>query len=611
MNWVQSRRVWLVAALLLIGLEFHVMELGRGMDQQLSDQLTRHAAHQHPADPDIVLVTIDDASLNRLAPVLGRFPWPRGVYAELIELLSQFDPKAIVLDVLLTEPDALRPAQDRALAQTLAGCPSCYLPLLLLRNEREQVTAGFDLAALAPQLGLEAAGDHAGHPPMLLPVRELIQPGQVGAVNVPLDPDGLLRQYRRRWQAGAWWVPSLPWQVVKDWRPATASAARADDLVRLRWSAGTPGWASYGFATVYEGLINGQDEWSSRLTDKLIIVGATASGLNDFHHTPLGHHTPGMDVLATAARGWWRDDFYRTLDAPMLWSLNWALVLGALACAMLARRWLVSALLTAGLIAVTLIVMRQAFIGGWYLPLGHAVLLCCCVLVVDLMRRYLVTRQQRQAIRQHFGRFVHPEVVSQLMGMPDVRADARVGRRMPVTVMFSDIRGFTTFSETRSAQVVFNALNGYLERQTAVILRHGGTIDKFIGDGIMAFWGAPLPDAHQCEAAVAAACEMLAEAERFSQEWADELGEPFRIGVGLHQGEAIVGFLGSADRLDYTAIGDVVNLASRIEGLTKGLAPVLVSDAVRRQCDPTRRFTPMGAHAVKGRAEAVELYAPD
>ena len=191
----------------------------------------------------------------------------------------------------------------------------------------------------------------------------------------------------------------------------------------------------------------------------------------------------------------------------------------------------------------------------------------------------------------------------------DSRPEAR-----EITILFSDIRGFTSLSETRSPEQVVDLLNRYFTRQVEVIFRHGGTLDKFIGDAVMAFWNAPTDTPGHAEKAVAAALEMTRALDDFKRELQDRnegLGD-FDVGIGLHTGPAVVGFLGSDTRMEYTAIGDTVNLGSRIESATKGVARVLVSGATRSACGPGTRFhfVHRGQFHVKGREQPVDLYEP-
>ena len=165
-------------------------------------------------------------------------------------------------------------------------------------------------------------------------------------------------------------------------------------------------------------------------------------------------------------------------------------------------------------------------------------------------------------------------------------------------------------SESRTPEQVVAILNRYFTLQVEVVFRHGGTVDKFIGDCIMAFWGAPLDDPDQAKHAVAAALEMAEVLLDFRKDLGADLAEVFDVGIGIHTGQAVVGFMGSENKLDYTAIGDTVNLASRIEGQTKGVARVLVSAATKERCGGAFDFEPRGTYKVKGRAQPVDLFEP-
>uniref|UniRef100_UPI0035137C04 adenylate/guanylate cyclase domain-containing protein n=1 Tax=Sinimarinibacterium flocculans TaxID=985250 RepID=UPI0035137C04 len=210
------------------------------------------------------------------------------------------------------------------------------------------------------------------------------------------------------------------------------------------------------------------------------------------------------------------------------------------------------------------------------------------------------------------GRYLSPQVYASIFsGERDVRIESY---RRDLTVFFSDIADFTRTAERMSEGELTRWLNGYLDEMARIALQHGGTLDKFIGDCIMAFWGAPIADARHAQRAVACAMEMQRTLAAFKAEYATELGEladGFDIGIGIHSGPAVVGFIGAEQKLEYTAIGDTVNLASRIEGMTKGLGRILVSADTVAGCANGARFRSRGSYTVKGRQQAVELFEPE
>jgi len=217
--------------------------------------------------------------------------------------------------------------------------------------------------------------------------------------------------------------------------------------------------------------------------------------------------------------------------------------------------------------------------------------------------------REKRRVRELFGRYVSPEYVRRLAD--DFEAVRLGGERVPLTLLFSDIRGFTTLSEQRPAEEVIQLLNEYLERMTEVVFRHGGTLDKFIGDAVMAFWGAPVPDEDHPRKGIEAGLEMLDEVDALNQEWRERgMGIDLEIGVGIHTGEAVVGNIGSlARKLDYTAIGDAVNLASRLEGLNKEFGTrAIVSEATREAAGGDYDLRPLGDVRVKGKEREVKIF---
>jgi adenylate cyclase len=241
-------------------------------------------------------------------------------------------------------------------------------------------------------------------------------------------------------------------------------------------------------------------------------------------------------------------------------------------------------------------------------PVVSPLLFAWLYFVPAAVRAYWHERRNRQRVTQLFSRFLDPRVVKGLVEKGETDA-ALSGQKREITVLFSDIQGFTSLSERKSAPEIVDLLNRYFSLQVEVIFRHEGTLDKYIGDAIMAFWGAPTdqPD-HACRA-LACAREMEQTLVRFKQE-AGADGEQFDVGIGLHCGEAVVGFIGSPERRqDYTVIGDTVNTASRIEGATRGRSRILVSAAVRAACDKYT-FTDHGPVKLKGKEEPVHLFEP-
>ncbi|HEX6590835.1 MAG TPA: adenylate/guanylate cyclase domain-containing protein, partial [Moraxellaceae bacterium] len=404
-----------------------------------------------------------------------------------------------------------------------------------------------------------------------------------------------------------WQLPSLAASIAR----FSGSTLPEQRRIRLHWYGKPPRIVSY--SDLFNDLGREQPQIAATLKDAIVIVGPTAPGLNDFRPTPINALMPGTEIITTALANLRSQDWLR--DVPARWPLS-LIMIAALALAFWRR--VNPAVIGGGMAVATVLLFVAAYSLlplRWYVPVGAALTLGWLAYALFSAEAFLRERREREATVSLFRRFLDPRVVDDLVKTGELSREQKPEAR-EITILFSDIRGFTTLSETRTPEAVVELLNRYFSQQVEVIFRHGGTLDKFIGDAIMAFWNAPSDNPQHAADAVAAAIEMGEALDRLKAELtADGAAvDAFDIGIGLHTGPAVVGFLGSDDRLDYTAIGDTVNLASRIEGCTKGVARVLVSGSTRAACEksaPGRfTFTNHGEFHVKGRDQGVELLEP-
>jgi adenylate cyclase len=375
----------------------------------------------------------------------------------------------------------------------------------------------------------------------------------------------------------------------------------------LSWRGKAHSFRHISYFDLYEDLSR---EHSRRppneFTGKIIIVGSAASGLHDARVTPLASLYPGMEILATALDNLKNNRMMRA--APSWFAPLLSTGLLVMLAAILLQK--INVLRTGfALAAVSILLLGGSYLAiaqRYLLPVLAPLLLAWACYFSCALAEYLRERRSREQAVQMFSRFVNPYVVKELIAHGGLN---RAGESRQITVLFSDIRGFTTLSERRTPQQVVELLNRYFSLQVEVIFRHGGSLDKFIGDAIMAFWGAPLDDAQHAHNAVLAALEMAEVLQRFKREL-NEIEADFDVGIGIHSGPAVVGLIGSKQRREYTAIGDTVNLASRIEGLTKGVSRILVSRDTMELCGDAFDFQSFGSYKVKGREREVELFAP-
>ena len=573
------------------------------LDGRAGDWLLRHHAAQRPPPADIVVVDIDQKSLDdpRMLELSGNWPWPRAVHGELLATLAASRPKAVVFDLIFSEPDVFRAESDAFFSEMLRQNPA-YLPLVIAGDG-----AGSRLADLPPQMGVRPTpqADPEASLPLIAPKALAVDVWRTGIINFLQDADGIGRRYWLYRPHRGWQTASIAARVAEDagW-PLPAVPA-----IRLNWYARP--FTRISYADYYLESLRESPAGLPDLAGKIVIVGAGAPGLHDLRPTPLGATTPGPDILATAiANLAYGDALLRPSPAVGI-----ALALTLMLATTFAFLRHVSPARTAAALAGA---SALAIGGAWLLLQSglewrpYAAIASTWLAFVGLaIVAHLQERRSREHAVRMFGRFLDPRVVHSLTDEGEIAA-AQAGRSQEISVLFSDIRGFTTLSETRSPEEIVRILNRYFDLQVEAIFARDGTLDKFIGDAIMAFWGAPMPRAEHAALAVEAALAMADKLLAFKAELG-ELGESFDIGIGVHSGPAVVGFLGSSQRLDYTAIGDTVNLASRIEGQTKGIARVLVSDATRIACEATSQafeFVDHGEFKVKGREQGVRLFEP-
>ena len=594
----------LAAVVAVFSLEMFWLHWMRPLENRLLDGFVKRHAEGLTPDPDIVLVNIDEHSLVRMEEGdAGRWPWPRVVYADLIEGLAAQKPRAIVFDMMFVERDKFRPQDDAALAESAMRHANTYFAFLRLPEERDSM--GVRIGDFAGDFGLvrsksaDPDAKIALVPPLVLPKQTY---GRAGLITFKEDADGVGRQYLLRENLAGWHIPSLPARLAYD----LGYPVPDQDSLVLAWRGAAKAFPKVSFADLYDEFNrSAKQRPPAEFAGKIVIVGAAATGMHDLRVTPMDSFHPGPAILGTAIENLKNGRHARYLPD---WS---AAALGVVLLALLYfafHRGLEVRAIGAALAVITALVIA----GQWLMvsrlllwPALTPIVAAWTFYAAAALGEYLRARRERQQAIAQFSRFTNPHVARQLVE----RGGIETGRR-DVTLLFSDIRGFTTLSETRKPEEVIALLNRYFSLQVDVVFKHGGSLDKFIGDCIMGIWGAPLDDPDHARHAVACALDMADTLREFKRELGAE-NTDFDVGIGLHSGPAVVGLMGSQKRLEYTAIGDTVNLASRIEGLTKDAKRrILVSRDTAERCGDAFDFVSCGTFPVKGRAQPVELLEP-
>ena len=597
------------------------------------DAFQRWSPRPYDSASPVRVVAIDDESLARL----GQWPWPRAKVAELIDRLNEAGAAVVVLDVLFSEPertpDGGESPGDAALAKAIAK-GRVVLGIAFAEHgakpvEKHFATGGYDPRPFLPQFG-----------GALLPLGILREAAAgLGSMNFTPDRDLVVRELPTTFNVAGALMPSLSTEALRVaqgddasfFLRTTSASGDADfgkrnGVTSIRIGAiETPTGPNGAIRIRYAGtqaqrriavwrVLSGEFD-PKTVEGAIVLFGATASALHDLRATPIENVVPGIDIHAEMIESvlsrahLTRPDFMRGVEAIL------ALVGGLFGIAAAARLpplsgAIVTGVLVAGFIAASAVAfdhLQQLFDPLW--P-GASTVAAFGIAGVSVLRR---TEAERRWIREAFQHYLSPAVVETLARDPSRLVLG--GETRTLTVLFSDIRGFTSRSEKLSAEEVVGFLNSIHTPLTEHVLDSGGTLDKYMGDGMMAFWNAPVEVPDHVRAALRAALAMqrtvAAVDERLRAEAVARGEKPgaLAIGIGIHTGPACVGNVGSMQRFDYSAIGDTVNAAARIEPLCKTFrVGILVSDAVVAAA-PEFAFLYIGSVTLRGRESETALYA--
>ncbi|HKH40728.1 MAG TPA: adenylate/guanylate cyclase domain-containing protein [Solirubrobacterales bacterium] len=560
------------------GIALLLYATGLSHDTELASVDTRFSIRgdEQPRD-DIALVLIDDTTSREL-PV--RFPFPRSLHARVIDAVNRDGAKAIAYDVEFLQPTKAR--EDNALINSVARAPNKVV-LADSQPDPQGRSGVFGGQAILDDIKARAGNTQLGE-----------------------DSDGV----RRR----------APFEVGNmETFPLVAAEIASGETITTDQMGGPSAWIDYAggpgtYASVpFSRVLNGQFP-PGFFNDKVVVIGASDPTLKDLAKTP----TSGNDLMSGAeinanAIATALDDF-PLRSTPLGLDLFLIAVMGLIAPLASYRLSPIRALALGLLAAALYLVSAQlAFNSGRIVPVLYPMIALGLSLVGSLLVYYVREAFIRRRVRDTFARFVPESVVGQVLARTD--DDLRLeGTRMDVTILFSDIRGFTTFSEARDPGQVLEVLNAYHEEMTSAVMDHGGTLISFMGDGIMAAFGAPIDMDDHADRALAAAKEMLEVRLPKVNEWMreNEVGAEFQIGIGLNSGPVMAGNIGSQQRLEFTTIGDTVNTAARLEGMTKGSGHSLfVADSTReRLSERDGELAYVDAMPVRGRAEEIRVWAP-
>lgn len=599
-------------------------------------------------NPVPVIVDLDEKSLREQ----GQWPWPRYRLAMLLEKLSQSGAAVVALDILISEPDRTSPTaimsslrEELGVDVNFEGLPERFKDndalLAAVVSANPVVLGGFvrfdnasDLTTAIPGVRVIERIDPNGVPAaqslmqgtgMTPLVPALEKAGPVGFFNMLPDQDGLIRRVPLVVRVGDTYYANLSLRALmlglnaKSLRLNSGPAGLYSVNVGKLTIPVTPdGFMLVPFAGPEHTFpyISASDVFKNsfdpeRVRGRIVFVGTSAVGLQDIRSTPLDRFMPGVEVHASVVNAALTSQ--HIIQPPFEGAVQAGIImLGG-----------ILGLLSFGLLPPVLAMLgNMALAGGlfifsaWWFTQGVFLtplwgMLALLTQGTGLtVQRLWSTEGEKRRLRNVFSRYVSPEVVRRIVERGET---VLRGEQRELTIMFTDLRGFTSLSEGLTPEQVVTLLNRYFTPMTGLIRASEGTLDKFIGDAIMAFWNAPLDVPNHAERAVLTGLNMLQTLRKLNEELWNELLVSLRMGVGIHTGMASVGNMGSEELTSYTAIGDTVNLASRLEGLCSRFGlPLVISEETAMQCNPSGISivtVPLARLRVKGRVAPVEVYS--
>ncbi|MBI4745208.1 MAG: adenylate/guanylate cyclase domain-containing protein [Deltaproteobacteria bacterium] len=643
---------------LLVNLGFY-LGLFEGLERKAFDMRARYNSRQPSSEVAILL--IDEASLRGMNPIVGRWPWPRSVHADVVDFLAMSGAKAVLFDILFTEnervfgtPRGVLAPSDERLVESTASAGNVYHAAQIVIDEEDEYNKGLLNRPIpndfAGRFSVALIGAPvSGHNNYYLPFKELYTASKgTGIVEFLSDPDGVYRRTKlfRHYQGS--FYPVLPVSPLLDIMKPETIIQEEDRIVLTGVQDGNlqlktqnsklktleiplqkdgsylinmhgdfrPYSMSGVLASIQKikmGELEGLPVSPDEFKDKVVFIGGSAVGIEDLKPTSTGGNTPGVYLHASVYSNIIRGDFLR-YTGPLITSLSILLLSVTVTIAILWSRNIIYYQLGVPFLLAFMYISSSFW---WF---GHNtvfdIIAPTMSIVISWMGTFaflgIIEGKDKRKIKRMLSQYVSPSILSTLIDKsPQDVLKAGGGSKENLTILFSDIRGFTSISERLEAEQVVELLNGYLSEMVDVIFRHEGTLDKFIGDAIMALWGARIRINDHGKRTVLAALDMRRQLEAFNQRLVANGLIHLDMGVGINTGEVILGNIGSEKKLDYTIIGDNVNLASRMEGLTKEYgSPILITESTYEEVKTSIPCRIIDMVRVVGRKKGIRIYEP-
>jgi len=594
------------------------------------------APPREPPAAEILIIDIDNPSFAALRDAVGRWPWTRLLWAELVKYLHSAGARVIVFDAIFAGKESAE--VDAEFARAIEDAGNVVLAFAFTQHEAERredthsprATAVPGALPVKDEVGVERLPSERYQAD--LPFDPLTRAARgLGCITARPDPDGVVRRSPLFYRWGDHYYPALAvaaaaqarhlspqesprltptefrWgglrvpvspdgKLVPHWRP------RPRDYVRL------PFWqvicSMFPNRCVTSQTFYKEEDFK----DKIVIIGASLTAAFDYAATSMAPVTPGFLVQVSVLDSLLRQSAIRQ---PPKYAVHLLMVLFiglALIAVWSVPRVRQSTAMVAALAALYLAAGAEAF-GRWelWLPVAAPMAALGLSFVGQSLTRYVTTGRELRQTRQTLSRYMPPQVVEHILahGGPDQLR----GQRREITVMFSDVRNFTKMSEKRAPAEVLAILNRYLDAMTEIVFAHRGVVDKFIGDGILCYWGAFGDSDTHARLAATTAAKMVAKLEELNENWRAGGLPELNIGIGINTGQAVFGNLGAGKKIEFTVLGDTVNVASRLESMSKEFkVRVILSETTRAQLDDDAAVRLLDEVAIRGREQRMKVF---
>ncbi len=581
------------------------------------------------ASRDIAIIMVDQYSLDVYEKQQGlSWPWPRQIYAAVLDFLHAGGARAVFFDLLFTESSRSGVEDDQEFAQAMARSGNVFLPLSL--SEFGESPADVPAEKLSrfsipvPQ-GLTASFPAARS--ATLPVDVLLRAAR-GAGNVLFlpDGDGIFRRLPMAVFYKDKLIPAAPLVLAGAGQGGKILSGLPLDKggrVIIRFRGGEKTYPTYSIGSIINSWAQIEEGKPPQVpprefSGKTVLIGSNAPGILDLRPTPLSPVSPGVEIHATVLDNILAGDFIRGQPpAGILVLLVFYSVFTAVGASALRKVWH-QGLFFILCVSLPLAAAWLGFLAGRWVELVVPEFAVVSAFVVSALLNYGVEGKQRRFIKGVFRHYLSPQVIERIIENPALLSLG--GEKREITSFFSDVAGFTSISERLSPEELVALLNEFLSEMTDIILEHGGTLDKYEGDAIVAFWNAPLDQPDHALRACRAAVACLGRLAELRPKWAGRAGRSLTMRVGLNSGPAVVGNMGSTQRFDYTAMGDTINLAARLEGACKlygvevlageGTFALVKDEMAARLVDRVRvvgKSQPVSVYEIAGRRDALSM----